>query len=82
MARLGRLELPTAGLEGRCSIQLSYRRFDVSTPNRRTWVQFGRGRGIRTHDPLLPKQVRYQTALCPAPVPLAHAWAARIYGPE
>jgi hypothetical protein len=27
----------------------------------------GRGRGIRTPDPLLPKQVRYQTALCPAP---------------
>ena len=25
----------------------------------------GRGRGIRTHDPLLPKQVRYQTALYP-----------------
>ena len=29
MARPGRLELPTAGLEGRCSIQLSYGRFDV-----------------------------------------------------
>ena len=26
---------------------------------------YGRGRGIRTHDPLLPKQVRYQTALYP-----------------
>lgn len=25
----------------------------------------GRGRGIRTHDPLLPKQVRYQAALYP-----------------
>ena len=25
----------------------------------------GRGRGIRTPDPLLPKQVRYQAALCP-----------------
>ena len=28
----------------------------------------GRGRGIRTHDPLLPKQVRYQTALYPVAV--------------
>src|SRR5688572_27515050 len=26
----------------------------------------GRGRGIRTPDPLLPKQMRYQTAPCPA----------------
>ena len=26
----------------------------------------GRGRRIRTADPLLPKQMRYQTALCPA----------------
>lgn len=26
VARLGRFELPTVGLEGRCSIQLSYRR--------------------------------------------------------
>ena len=26
MARLGRLERPAYGLEGRCSIQLSYRR--------------------------------------------------------
>ena len=25
----------------------------------------GRGREIRTPDPLLPKQMRYQTALCP-----------------
>ena len=25
----------------------------------------GRGSKIRTCDPLLPKQVRYQTALCP-----------------
>jgi hypothetical protein len=27
----------------------------------------GRGRGIRTPDPLLPKQMRYQTAPCPVP---------------
>jgi hypothetical protein len=34
---------------------------------------FGRGRGIRTPDILLPKQARYQTALYPAlhpPVPV------------
>ena len=28
-------------------------------------VDFGRGGGIRTPDPLLPKQMRYQTALRP-----------------
>jgi hypothetical protein len=31
----------------------------------KTLNEIGRGRGIRTPDPLLPKQVRYQTALCP-----------------
>ena len=33
--------------------------------NRYSFFQNGRGRGIRTPDPLLPKQMRYQTALCP-----------------
>ena len=28
-------------------------------------VMTGRGGGIRTHDPLLPKQMRYQAALRP-----------------
>ncbi len=28
-------------------------------------IEYGRGRGIRTPDNLLPKQVRYQTALYP-----------------
>ena len=28
-------------------------------------TNFGRGGGIRTHDPLLPKQMRYQAALRP-----------------
>ena len=28
-------------------------------------LKLGRGRGIRTPDPLLPKQMRYQTAPCP-----------------
>jgi hypothetical protein len=53
MARLAGLEPATLGLEGRCSIQLSYKR------------KAGRGRGIRTPDILLPKQARYQTALYP-----------------
>ncbi len=29
------------------------------------FVVIGRGGGIRTHDPLLPKQMRYQAALRP-----------------
>ncbi len=53
MARLAGVEPATLGLEGRCSIQLSYKRI------------VGRGRGIRTPDILLPKQARYQTALYP-----------------
>ena len=38
----------------------------------------GRGRGIRTPDPLLPKQVRYQTAPYPAAVRLAPPARTRI----
>jgi hypothetical protein len=53
MARLAGLEPATPGLEGRCSIRLSYKR------------KTGRGGGIRTPDILLPKQARYQTALHP-----------------
>jgi hypothetical protein len=60
------LEPPTSDLEGRCSIQLSY--------GLRGWPQGaesglskrdGRGGGIRTHDHLVPNQVRYQAALRP-----------------
>ena len=58
MARPTGLEPATAGLEGRCSIRLSY--------GRRNLGPIGRGRGIRTPDILLPKQARYQTALYPA----------------
>ena len=81
LARLAGLEPATLGLEGRCSIQMSYRRFVLAalspSPLRRIGhsalvaipgamkSSSGRGRGIRTPDPLLPKQVRYQAALCP-----------------
>ena len=58
MARLAGVEPATHGLEGRCSIQLSYRRKLIRLKN-------GRGREIRTPDILHPKQARYQTALYP-----------------
>ena len=60
LAHLAGLEPATYGLEGRCSIQLSYRRLQVSAIK-----PTGRGGGIRTPDILLPKQARYQAALHP-----------------
>ena len=54
MARPAGLEPATLGLEGRCSIRLSYGR-----------IHIGRGGEIRTPDPLLPKQLRYQAELHP-----------------
>jgi hypothetical protein len=67
MARPAGLEPATLGLEGRCSIQMSYGRIvtcDLSEDNKSSEGS-GRGREIRTPDPLVPNQMRYQAALCP-----------------
>ncbi len=56
LARPAGFEPATYGLEGRCSIHLSYGR---------STKQIGRGGEIRTPDPLVPNQLRYQTALHP-----------------
>lgn len=53
------IEPATPGLEGRCSIRLSYGRMVFFRQKN------GRGREIRTPDTLVPNQVRYQTALYP-----------------
>ena len=58
------IEPPTHSLEGCCSIQLSY---GQSTQRQKAreglLLRNGRSGGIRTRDPLLPKQMRYQAAL-------------------
>ena len=77
MARLARFERATHGLEGRCSIQLSYRRKIMERvmgiePTQLAWkaralplsytrILDGRSGRIRTCDPLVPSQVLYQT---------------------
>src|SRR5438132_14251087 len=55
------LEPPTCCLEGSCSIRLSYGQRGPCGRGR----EDGRGEMIRTSDPLLPKQLRYQAALHP-----------------
>jgi hypothetical protein len=59
LARPARLELTTPGLEGRCSIRLSYGRLSIGH------ATFGRGERIRTSDILVPNQARYRAALHP-----------------
>ena len=56
------LEPPTCCLEGSCSIRLSYGQRGRRRARR---CVDGRGEMIRTSDPLLPKQLRYQAALHP-----------------
>ncbi len=64
-----RFERATYALEGRCSIQLSYGQMETRIAGLKN---HGRGERIRTFDPLLPKQMRYQAALRPDKVAILH----------
>ena len=61
------IEPVTYSLEGCCSIQLSYGQKEQRPRSMTTvgplFLNNGRRTRIRTLDPLLPKQVRYQAAL-------------------
>ena len=63
MARLTGFEPVTIRLEGGCSIQLSYRRMTDDKNIMRYFADLnGRSSRIRTYDPLVPNQMRYQAA--------------------
>ena len=64
-----RFERATYALEGRCSIQLSYGQIETRIAGLKN---HGRGERIRTFDPLLPKQMRYQAALRPDKLAILH----------
>ena len=53
------IRTPVAAVKGRCLDHLT------TGPCEHTRVKNGRGEGIRTPGPMLPKHVRYQTALHP-----------------
>ena len=78
MARPAGLEPATLGLEGRCSIRMSYGRGKEAEFANTLELEIGRGRGIRTPDILLPKQARYLTALYPGCGMHRHARSRRI----
>ena len=65
MARPAGFEPATVRLEGGCSIQLSYERIEIESQATQTYQghKIGRSGGIRTPDPLVPNQMRYQAAL-------------------
>ena len=65
LARPAGFEPATLGLEGRCSILMSYGRMVLATLGCQGVQKNGRGGEIRTPDILHPKQARYQTALHP-----------------